>query len=270
MKIWTNTKTLDGFDSGLEFTESKERADILLSGSKKINLDNFHKLKAIFRAGIGKDNIPEDEAFKKNIVVRFPSQKTIDIIFEETANYTCNLILKMIYNNVGCINEWVKYQRTHLNNLKLLIIGNGNIGKRVYKKMSNFMDVITFDVLEQNLIELDQLIKISDCISIHIPNTIENKDFFNYSKLSLMKDGSILINTSRAPIVNEENLLNEISNHRIKAAFDVFWEEPYNGKLKQFHPEYFHMSPHVSSNCIDFLTGCRKELDLLIEELESD
>ena len=81
IKIWTNTKTLDSYNSGLSFTNSKKDADILLSGSKKIDLKDFHNLKAIFRCGIGRDNIPEEEASERGIIVRFPNSKTIDIIF---------------------------------------------------------------------------------------------------------------------------------------------------------------------------------------------
>ena len=71
IKIWKNTKTLDSYDIGLNFTSVKEEADIILSGSKQIQLNNFIKLKAIFRAGIGRDNIPEKEAENKGIIIRF-------------------------------------------------------------------------------------------------------------------------------------------------------------------------------------------------------
>tara|TARA_B100000029_G_C17558414_1_gene952455 strand:- start:404 stop:1219 length:816 start_codon:yes stop_codon:yes gene_type:complete len=270
IKIWKNTKTLDSYDSGLNFTLNENQADIILSGSKKIVLDNFENLKAIFRCGIGKDNIPEQEAQESGILVRFPSKKTINIIFEETANFTCNLIFKMIYSDVGDLQKWIKYDRIYLGNLNLLVIGMGNIGKRVYNKMENFMNVHSFDILHQNEDELEKLIKISDCITIHIPNTIENKNFFNKDKFLLMKEKSILINTARGDIVNEGDLFEVLSKNKIKAAFDVFWNEPYNGKLKQFHPHSFYMTPHISSTCTDFLKGCREDLDNLIKEISND
>ena len=67
MLIWKNTSTLDGYDKGLVFTEHKEQAEIALLGSKTIDLDEFPYLKGIFRAGIGKDNVPEEEATKKKL-----------------------------------------------------------------------------------------------------------------------------------------------------------------------------------------------------------
>ena len=114
IKIWKNTATLDGYDAGLTFTENKEQAIIALLGSKAINLDDFPNLKGIFRAGIGRDNVPIQEAKTRGIDVRFPSEETIDIIYEETANFTCSMIFKMLYQNVGTIDPWMKYDRVQL------------------------------------------------------------------------------------------------------------------------------------------------------------
>ena len=88
MKVWKNTSTLDGYDKGLIFTEEKDQAEISLLGSKPIDLDEFPNRIGIFRAGIGKDNVPEKEAVNKDIVVRYPSQETINIIYDETAVFT--------------------------------------------------------------------------------------------------------------------------------------------------------------------------------------
>ena len=93
------------------------------------SLYEFPNLKGIFRAGIGKDNVPEAKAVKKGILVRYPSQETIDIIYNETASFTCSLILRMLYNYVGTIEPWYKYDRPELSRQTLLVIGTGNIGR---------------------------------------------------------------------------------------------------------------------------------------------
>jgi len=85
----------------------------------------------------------------------------------------------------------------------------------------------------------------------------------------MMKDNSVIINTARALIVDENALYTEISNGRLKAAFDVFWEEPYQGMLKEFYPNDFYMTPHIASTSIGFLEGCRKGLDELIKEINN-
>jgi phosphoglycerate dehydrogenase-like enzyme len=267
MKIWKNTSTLDGFDDGLTFTKSKSKADIVLMGSKPIEIKVFPNLKGIFRAGIGRDNVPEKEAKEKNIVVRYPSKETIDIIFEETACFTCGLIFRMLYSNVGTLDPWVKEPRRQLSQQNLLVIGTGKIGIRVVQLMEPLLQVTTFDILQNKASELKLMIQQADCITIHIPNSDDNLSFIDGEKLSWMKIGAVLINTARGAIVDEDALYAEVKNERLKAAFDVYWQEPYKGKLKEFYPVRFFMTPHVASTCSEFLRDCRKDLDKLILDL---
>ena len=267
MKIWKNTSTLDGYDEGLPFTSIKEEADIVLLGSKPIGLEGFSNLKGIFRVGISRDNVPIEEAETMGIIVRFPSQETIDIVYEETACFTCSLIFRMLYSEIGTLDPWWKGIRVQLNDKVLLVIGMGNIGGRVAKKMKGFLKVDTFDVLQNTTAELKALIESADCITLHIPKNEENNNFMDGEKLSWMKDGSVLINTARGAAVNEDALFKEIESFRLLAAFDVYWQEPYQGKLKKYHPDHFYMTPHVASTCNGFLEGCRKDLDILIEDL---
>ena len=107
----------------------------------------------------------------------------------------------------------------------------------------------------------------ADCVSIHIPKSPENISFIDKEKLSWMKDGSVLINTARGEIVDEDALFREVESNRLSAAFDVYWQEPYRGKLQGFHPESFYMTPHIASTCHEFLSGCKSDLDQLIADL---
>ncbi|MCP5107716.1 MAG: hydroxyacid dehydrogenase [bacterium] len=270
LKIWTNTKTLDGLLDDLIFTDSKEEADIVLMGSKPISLQEFPNLKGIFRAGVSHDNVPVKEAEKKGIHIAFPSASTVEYIFAETANFACHLILKMIYNRLGTLSPWVKYSREALQDKKLLVIGTGNIGGKVVDKMKAFMNVMTYDIIDNTQEQLEQFLKEADVISLHIPNNPENKEFFDAQKLALIKDGGILVNTARGALVSEEALFNELSNKRLTAAFDVYWKEPYEGKLKKFHPDRFFMTPHVASTCDAFLEGSARDLRKLVKEIEND
>jgi len=270
MKIWKNTATLDGYDDGLDFTGAKHEADIALLGSKPIILNEFPNLKGIFRAGIGRDNVPIKEAEALGIVVRFPSQETIDVIYEETADFTCGLIFQMLYSGVGTCTPWVKHERVQLAGKTLLVIGAGNIGGRVAGKMKNFMKVKTYDAAQHPVGVLDNWLAYADCISLHIPKNSENERFIDCEKLSRMKDGAILINTARGAIVDEDALFEEIESGRLHAAFDVFWQEPYEGRLKNFYPDGFYMTPHVASTCTGFLEGCRKGLNDLIKDISCD
>ena len=270
MLIWKNTSTLDGFDIELNFTKSKSKADIALIGSKPIEINDFPNIKGIFRAGIGRDNVPEKEAKEKGIVVRYPSQIVLDIIFNETASFTCSLIFRMLYSNVGTLDPWVKEPRQQLSKKMLLVVGIGSIGSRVAQLMKPFIRVTTFDILQNNASELKPMIQQADCVTIHIPKNDGNISFIDKEKLSWMKNGATLINTARGAIVDEGALYREIQSDRLKAAFDVYWQEPYTGKLKEFYPDRFYLTPHVASTCSGFLKGCRDGLDELIKFIEKN
>jgi len=269
MKIWKNTSTLDGYDRGLTFTNNKGTANIALMGSKSINIDEFPNLKGIFRVGVSTTNVPIKEAMEKNIVVRFPSAKTKQYIYEETADFTCGLIFNRHYTNLGTLDPWKKNERNALSVKTLLIIGEGRVGKIVKRKMSSFMNIHVFDPFIYPDNKLIQLLPDADFVSIHIPDTDGNKNFINSKTLSLMKDNAVLINTARGPIVDENALYAELNNKRLFAAFDVYWEEPYNGILKKFYPDRFMMTPHVASTCNEFLSGSEQDLRKFLQYMRN-
>jgi phosphoglycerate dehydrogenase-like enzyme len=270
MVLWSNTKTLDGLIDDIPQTNSKKNAELVLMGSKPIHLNEFPILKGIFRVGVSQTNVPIVEAQKRNIAVAFPSEKTKNYIYEETADFTCGLIFKSHYKNLGMLDPWVKNNRTALSEKTLLIIGEGRIGAMVKEKMSSFMKVLSYDLYKYPDIKLAPLLPLADFVTIHIADKEDNIGFMEKSKLALMKDGATLINTARGRIVDENALYNEIKNKRLYAAFDVYWEEPYSGKLREFYPERFSMTPHVASTCKEFLTGSTKDLKQFIKQIEED
>jgi phosphoglycerate dehydrogenase-like enzyme len=270
MLLWKNTKTLDGLIGDIPQTDKKEKAEIALIGSKPIQLSEFRNLKGIFRVGVSATNVPIEEAKQRNIAVCFPSEKTKNYIYEETANFTCGLIFKVHYSNLGTLVPWVKHNRTAFSEKTLLIIGEGRIGSMVKNKMSSFMNILTYDFFKYPDIKLAQLLPEADFVSIHIADTEENIGFIDSEKLNLMKDGAVLINTARGRIVDEDALYNELNNGRLFSTFDVYWEEPYLGKLKSFYPVRFMMTPHVASTCDEFLTGSEKDLRNYIRDLKKN
>lgn len=267
MKIWKQTKTLDGLIDDLEIAKTKEGADVVLTGGKTVVLDEYPHLKGIFRCGVTRTGLPYQEAAKRSVKIGFPSDKTANYIYEETADFTCYLILWMLYGKVGTIDPWVKYSRTALVNKNLLVLGMGKIGSKVYDKMQKFMKVDHFDIRKHSSVDLPEKISIADCITLHIPSTDENREFFNKERLKLMKDNAVLVNTARGLIVSEDALYEEIKNSRLRAAFDVYWKEPYLGKLKQFHPDKFFMTPHTASTSNEFLKGTANDFREFLKTL---
>ncbi|MDX1412538.1 MAG: NAD(P)-dependent oxidoreductase [Nitrospirales bacterium] len=253
MLIYKVTNTLDGYLPPLAYTEHRTLAEVLLVGGKTISLDDFPKLRGIFKSGVGTDNLPFAEASRRKIEIRLPSNHTCDIIFEETAAFTCHLILYGLYIDAGEWERWEKADRESLRQRRLLVIGVGHIGRRVAEKMRVFMNVDTFDSAHDSPDLFEAKVRAADCVSLHIPLTSETRGLFNAERLAWLPDGALLVNTARGAVVNEEALYDELSMGRLRAAMDVFWEEPYRGKLSALPPDRFIRTPHIASTCNSFL-----------------
>lgn len=94
--------------------------------------------------------------------------------------------------------------------------------------------------------DLDNLLKMSDAISIHLPLNASTRGMIGAQQIAHMKDGVILINTARAPIIEEEPFLEALRTRKIAmAGLDVYWEEPLPDRhpLKQL-PNVV-MTPHI-------------------------
>ncbi len=267
MLYWKNTNTLDDYYPAALVTVAPEQAEIAIIGSKSLDLEQFPGLKGLFKCGVGLDNVPFAECQARHIAVGLPGAETSNIIFEETANFTVYTILNQLYADSGDITSWKKNQRVSLNRKAVLVIGQGNIGSRVSNKLEQLVNVLRFDIQHQQKKDLYALLAAADLVSLHIPLTDATNGWFDADKLSVMKDGAILVNTARGQIVDESDLLKEIVNGRLRAAFDVFWKEPYTGPLKQFHPHRFFMTPHVASTCEQFLLGLATDLKKFVSEL---
>ena len=260
MRFWKNTTTLDNLVPELGQIVDIKEAEFAVIGSKPIPIREMPNLKAIFKCGVGTDNVPFEEADQLGVEILLPSEETQRIIFEETANFAVISVLRALYSETGNLENWVKFERPFLGNRKVLIVGLGRIGNYVKQKLSSMVKVLTFDVLHNESEELESLTRQADVVTLHIPLNGNTDRFWNKEKLSWMKDGAILVNTSRGAIVDERDLLTEIESKRIKSVFDVYWKEPYHGPLRAYHPDYFFMSPHIASTCDDFLKGLARDL----------
>lgn len=270
-KIWKNTETIDNYINWSEYnlTQDKSEATVALIGGKTINPDEFPNLKLLFRTGISKADLPFDAASKKGFRIELPSDRIANIIYEETADFTCYLLIRMLYQNIGTTEPWRKEPRIALHAKKLLVLGTGNIGRRVVEKMKVFLTVLTYDSMIDKPENLNEKLGQVDAISIHIPATTENIDFIDATKMKKMKDGCVIVNTARGQIVNEQALYDELKEKRLRAAFDVFWKEPYTGILSELSDEYFFMTPHTASTSDDFLIGTAKEFIDLVKGIEN-
>lgn len=136
------------------------------------------------------------------------------------------------------------------------IIGMGRIGYATAQIAKGFgMEVIAFDSYVnkewQNegikYVDLPELLKMSDVVSLHCPLLDSTKEIINKKSLSLMKDGAILINTSRGPLINEKDVLEALNTGKLSgAAMDVLPVEPPIGQNKlSVHPNCL-VTPHIA------------------------
>lgn len=156
------------------------------------------------------------------------------------------------------------------------IIGYGYIGKRVAKMAEAFgMKVLiasnypdpAFETENIAFTSLAELFACSDIISLHCPLTEGNKGFINQDTISKMKDGVILLNTSRGPLVNEEDLAQALKARTVFAAgLDVLSVEPPSGINPLIGLPNCIITPHIAWITRESRT---RLIDVAVSNLES-
>ncbi|QVL50107.1 MAG: hypothetical protein KFB96_06485 [Thiocapsa sp.] len=268
MLIFKATNTLDGYLPPLDYTEDKAQAEVMVVGGKKIVLDEFPKLRGIFKTGVGTDNLPFAEAAERGVEIALPSEATCDVIYEETAAFTCHLILTGLYAGTGDWDRWLKVDRPQLASRRLLVVGAGRIGRRVSDKMAAFMSVDTFDTAHDAADAFEAKVRAADGVSLHVPLTDDTRELFNAERLAWLRDGAVLVNTARGPVIDEDALYAELGAGRLRAAIDVFWQEPYRGKLTELPADRFIRTPHIASTCREFVAGTARDFLAFMTTLE--
>jgi len=272
MKTYFNTKTFDALaaQAGLEVTADPADATLLVLGAKKVDYSQFKILRSVYRFGVGTENIDFELLKKRSITVTFPSEREKKILYDSTANFTVYGILTLLFSNAfGNADTWEKAQRDYIGGRVALVVGTGNIGKRVAAKLTPFVKVETYDVLTNKPHELEPFMRRADIITVHMPLDARTKNFFDREKLAWIKDGAIIVNTARGALFDEDALYDKLRATTCRAFFDVFWEEPYNGKLKGLGSDKFFMTPHSASNTKDFINESFKDILTIAKGLKN-
>jgi len=141
--------------------------------------------------------------------------------------------------------------------LTMGIIGFGKIGQATTKLALAFgMKVIAYDIvtpsspasdLPVQFVELDDIFRVSDVISLHCPLTPQTKNIINKERLELMKKTAFLINTSRGPLVDEQALAEALNNEGIAGAgLDVLSSEPPEKNNPLVKAKNCFITPHIA------------------------
>lgn len=232
-------------------------------------IESAEKLTLIARAGVGLDNIDVKAAQEKNIaVINAPEAPTYSV-----AELVIGLMiaaLRGIPRGDMALKEgkWIKKELLgrELNGKTLGIVGFGRIGQEVAKRALAFnMKVLAYDVIgelakkaEELGVEfvgttkeaLYKLLKESDIITLHVPLLPSTYHMIGRDEISLMKNGAVIINTSRGGIIDEEALYEALKEGKIAAAaLDVFENEPPTGvSLKLAQLPNVVATPHIGAS----------------------
>ncbi|MDA0768639.1 MAG: 2-hydroxyacid dehydrogenase [Chloroflexi bacterium] len=138
------------------------------------------------------------------------------------------------------------------------ILGIGNIGKKVAKRVQGFDAVVkSFDLFpmpedqaeELNIkqVSLEELFKTSDIITCHTPLTSDTYHIVNAERLAMMKPSAVLVNTSRGPVVDEQALIEALQQGKIAGAgLDVFEQEPVSPDNPLLKMDNVVATPHTA------------------------
>ena len=221
------------------------------------------QLKVIGRLGVGLNNINVELCKKKNITI-IPATGANTVSVAEYVISCILLLSRKVFNATKSVvaGDWPRTKFMHgleLYNQTLGIIGLGSIGKAVATRAKSFdMNIISYDPLiketssEFSYIQMKSLEEIftqSDIITLHIPLNADTKNLINKDKIQLMKKGSILINTSRGEVVDENALIANLKSHHLGgAALDVFNQEPLTKENANKFKDISNLicTPHIS------------------------
>ncbi|AXI25827.1 phosphoglycerate dehydrogenase [Methanofervidicoccus sp. A16] len=228
-----------------ELKKKIEDVDVIVvrSGTKLTRdvLEHAKKLKIIARAGVGVDNIDVQYATEKGIiVVNSPDASSISV-----AELTMGLMLSAARNIPQATaslkrGEWDRksFKGIELYGKTLGVIGLGRIGQQVVKRAKAFgMNIVGYDPYIPEdvarslgvklLNDINELCKVSDFITLHVPLTPKTRHIIGKEQISLMKKNAIIVNCARGGLIDEKALYEALKDRRIRsAALDVFEEEP--------------------------------------------
>lgn len=238
---------------GLAIRSATKVTDKILSAAKN--------LKVIGRAGIGVDNVDIPAATKKGVIVmNTPFGNSIT-----TAEHAISLMLSLARQIPEAdastrAGKWEKnrFMGVEVTNKILGLIGAGNIGSIVADRAQGLkMKVIAFDPFltperAQSIgvekVELDDLLKRADFITLHTPLIEATRNIINADAIAKMKDGVRIINCARGGLVDEAALADALKSGKVAgAAFDVFVEEPATSNAL-FELPNFIATPHLGAS----------------------
>ncbi len=216
------------------------------------------KLKLIIRGGVGMDNIDVAYAREHGITVNNTPTASSASVAELAIAHMFSLARFLYISNVTMREDkWEKkaYKGTEIAGKTLGLVGMGRIAQETAKRAAALgMHVVYTNKsgpkndLPYEWKSLDDLLKTSDYVSLHMPAKKDTPALLTAEKIALMKDGAFLINTARGVLVDSGALCDALdSGHLAGAALDVYVEEPCKDERLLHHPK-ISMTPHIGAS----------------------
>ncbi len=228
-------------------------------------LSGSPRLKVVGRAGVGVDNIDLAAATEHGVaVLNSPAGNTV-----AAAELTMALILSVVRRVAEADRSMRagKWERAQLRGVQLKdrtlgLVGAGRIGGEVAVRCRAFgMKVIVYDPyltagraedLGLALVDLDEVLRHGDIISLHVPLTDETHHLIDGDAISKMKTGAFVVNVSRGGVIDEEALaLALIDGHLAGAALDVFESEPLSPESPLIALPNVVLTPHLGASTVE-------------------
>ena len=250
-------KALCDFDAVVVRSKTKVRAN-------HIDEAKGSKLKLIIRGGVGVDNIDVKYAEENGIKVmntpRASSESVAELAMAHM--FSCARYISIAGHTMR-EDKWEKKaygKGIELSGKTLGIVGFGRIGQALGKLAKAIgMNVVAFDIfhipgIEEQMgipyVEMDELLAKSDFISVHAP-AVDGGKLINAERIAQMKDGVVIVNTSRGTNVDEDALLEALNSGKVRAAgLDVYNEEPSKNPALYSHP-MVSCTPHIGAATVE-------------------
>ena len=221
-------------------------------------IEAIPELRVIARTGVGYDAVDVAACNDRNVVLA----TTPGVNHHAVAEHTMGMLLALSRGFPGHDRRvrngnWQRIPHPRLMGTSLGLVGLGRIGQAVATRAVGLgMNVMAFepypdmDFVDQwgiELLELEELLKRSNYVSLHNPLTSETQRMMNAERFALLPEGAVFINTARGGLVDEAALLEALQSGRVRAAgLDVFEREPLPMDSPFLQLENVLISPHVA------------------------
>jgi D-3-phosphoglycerate dehydrogenase len=255
---------VDGADRSALLAAIAEVDAVIVRSATRIDAEALavaSALKVVARAGIGLDNVDVAAATARGVMVVNAPQSNIISAAEHAIALLLAVARQIPVANASLKNgEWKrsKFSGVELADKTAGIVGLGRIGLLVAHRLAAFgMRIVAYDPyvsvarasqLGVELLDLEELLRVSDVISIHLPRTAETAGLIGVEQLARVKPGAILVNAARGGLVDEAALAEAVTSGRLGGAgVDVFSTEPMTAS-PLFGSDRIVVTPHLGAS----------------------